>query len=178
ERELLDYRLKEKIMGILDNSYTDESGIREIIQKSDELLKDAEITRERTTVNRFFEKVVKGDLATYGPKEVEDALTIGKASELFVSEGIEWIVIKKRCEKCPLDEEKIIQNPLEYDEGKERCSKCGGPIEILEQVDYVDWILEKAKESGADTHVISVDTAEGTTFYKGFGGLGAILRYR
>jgi peptide chain release factor subunit 1 len=178
ERELLDYRLKEKIMGILDNSYTDESGIREIVQKSDELLKDAEITRERGTVNKFFETVVKEGMATYGQKEVEDALSIGKASELLVSEGIEWIVIKKRCEKCEKDEEKIIKNPLEYDESKERCATCGGPIEILEQIDYVDWILEKAKTSGAETHVISMDTPEGQTFYKGFGGLGAHLRYK
>ena len=178
ERELLDYRLKEKIMGILDCSYTDESGIREIVQKSEDLLKDAEITHERQIVNEFFEKIVKGDLATYGQKEVENALDIGKASILLISEALEWIVLKKRCDKEDFDEEIIIKDPLNFDESKERCSKCGGPIEILEQVDYVDWMMEKTKSIGAETRVISRETPEGETFFKGFGGIGAILRYK
>ena len=33
EKGYLDYRLKEKVMGTLDVSYTDESGIREAMQK-------------------------------------------------------------------------------------------------------------------------------------------------
>ncbi len=178
EQGQLDYRIKDKIMGLVDNSYTDESGIREIIQKSEDLLKDAEITHERKALNAFFEAVVTTGLAAYGQKEVENALNIGKASQLLVSEGIGWIVLKKRCEKCPLDEEKVIKDPSKFDESKERCSKCGGPIEILEEVDYVDWMIEKAKLTNAQSRVISMDTVEGQTFYKGFGGIGAILRYK
>ncbi len=178
EQGSMDYRLKEKILGVLDNSYTDESGIREIVQKSDDLLKDAEITHERQIVNQFFEKVVKGELAIYGQKEVENALAVGKVSVLIISEGIEWIVIKKHCDKCDLDEEKIIKDPLNFDESKERCEKCGGAVELLEQIDYVDWALEKAKETSAETRVVSRETPEGETFYKGFGGIGAFIRYR
>ena len=34
DKELIDYRLREKILGQVDTSYTDESGIREVVQRS------------------------------------------------------------------------------------------------------------------------------------------------
>ena len=51
-------------------------------------------------------------------------------------------------------------------------------MEILEEVDYIDWLIEKAQESGADIKVIGTDTPEGSQFFEGFGGLGAMLRYK
>ncbi|MBU1930480.1 peptide chain release factor aRF-1, partial [Candidatus Micrarchaeota archaeon] len=73
----LDYRLKDKLLGILDISYTDESGIRELMQRSEEILKDTAVTRERQIVNRFLEKAVRDGLAAYGQEQVESALAMG-----------------------------------------------------------------------------------------------------
>jgi peptide chain release factor subunit 1 len=42
----------------------------------------------------------------------------------------------------------------------------------------MDWMMEKAQGTGAKTKIISTDTPEGEQFLKGFGGVGAILRYR
>lgn len=178
EQGSLDYRLKDKILGMLDCAYTDESGIREVMQKSDELLKDAEVTHERQIVNQFFEKIAMDGPVVYGQAATEHSLEIGQIATLLVSEGLNWIVIKKRCDKCDKTEEKIIQNPASYDESKETCSKCGGSVEILEEIDYIDWALEKARKTNADTRVISTETPEGQTFLSGFGGIGAILRYK
>jgi len=174
----LDYRLKDKILGTVDNSYTDESGIRELMQKSEEILKDTAITRERQIVNRFLEQAVVDGLATYGQKETEEALTMGKASDVLVSEGINWEVIKLYCENDNFTQEKIVKEPEKFDESKERCSKCGGKVELLEEIDYLDWIVEKAHNTNAVVHVISQETPEGQTFFRGFGGIGAILRYK
>jgi intein/homing endonuclease len=174
----LDYRLKDKILGTVDNSYTDESGIRELMQKSEEILKDTAITRERQIVNRFLEQAVVDGLATYGQKQTEEALTMGKASDVLVSEAINWEVVKLYCENDNFSEEKIVKEPEKFDEAKERCSKCGGKVELLEEVDYLDWMVEKAHNTSAIVHVISQETPEGQTFYRGFGGIGAILRYK
>ncbi len=174
----LDYRLKDKILGTVDNSYTDESGIRELMQKSEEILKDTAITRERQIVNRFLEQAVVDGLATYGQKETEEVLTMGKAADVLVSEGINWEVIKLYCENDNFTQEKIVKEPEKFDESKERCSKCGGKVELLEEIDYLDWIVEKAHNTSAVVHVISQETPEGQTFYRGFGGIGAILRYK
>ncbi|MBI4043615.1 MAG: peptide chain release factor 1 [Candidatus Diapherotrites archaeon] len=178
EKDMLDHRLKKKIIGILDLGYTDESGIREIIQRSEELLKETELVRERTTVNKFFEAIVKSGLGIYGQKDVEDALGIGKVALLLLSAGIEWEVFKFQCTHCAKEEELVIKEPLKFDSNSVKCKACNSPTEVTEEVDYLDWMIEKAHSTGAETKIISLDTPEGEQFYKGFGGIGAILRYK
>lgn len=177
-KDLIDYRLKKKIIGIVDNSYTDESGIREIVQRSEEILHDTDLMRERATVSRFLEEVVKGGLAAYGQKEVEDALGIGKVSVLLLSEGIEWEVFKFQCTHCEETIEKIVKEPLSYNANAEKCTKCNSETELLEEIDYIDWMIGRAHSTNAETKVISTETSEGEQFLKGFGGVGAMLRYR
>lgn len=178
KQSTLDYRIKDKILGMVDISYTDDSGIRELMQKSEDILKDTAITRERQIVNRFIQEAVTDGLAAYGQNETEEMLNRGQAGEILISESINWIVLKLQCEKCETVEEKIIKDPLNLDLSKERCSNCNGKVEILEDIDYVDWIVEKAHNTHTKVHVISAETPEGQTFYRGFGGIGAILRYR
>jgi len=178
-KELMDHRLRDKIIGQVDTSYTDESGIRETVQKSGELLKGTEITKERENLEQFFEAVVKTGLATYGQKEVEEALAIGKASKILLSEEIEWWVYKFKCDSCGADEEIVVKNQSEFKEKDFKCKKCQGKnAELIEQVDYIDWMMEKAQSIGAETKIISTETPEGEQFFRGFGGLGAILRYK
>ncbi len=178
-QELLDHRLKGKVIGTIDTSYTDESGIREAVNKSDELLKDAEITKERNTVNSFMGEIVKpGGLAAYGQKEVESALAIGKVAVLLLSEAIEWMVYKFKCNSCGKEEEVVVKETAKFDINNYKCKKCGTTAEMMEEVDYSDWMIEKAHSIGAETKIISTDTSEGEQFLKGFDGIGAILRYR
>ncbi|MDD5163356.1 MAG: peptide chain release factor aRF-1 [Candidatus ainarchaeum sp.] len=179
-KDLIDHRIKKKILGMIDTSYTDESGIREVVQKADELLKGAEIITEKNLVNRFLEAVVKSGLAAYGQKEVEEALAIGKVSNLLVSDAIEWMVFKFHCEKCGNSEEVIVKEPSKFNSSSYKCGKCGSTTqtEVLEEIDYADWLMEKAHSTGATTYIVSTDTPEGEQFFKGFGGVGALLRYR
>ena len=177
-RDLVDYRLKAKIIGTVDTSYTDESGIREIIQKSEQLLKDTDLMKETVLINKFLEQVAKDGLAAYGQKEVEEVLALGKVDRLLLSEGMEWEVVKVNCNNCGTSEEKIIKNLTGYDSGAEKCPKCGGQLEVMEEIDYLDWMIEKAHETGAEVKIVSIETAEGEQFFKGFGGIGAMLRYK
>jgi len=178
-QELMDHRLRDKIVGTIDTSYTDESGIRETVQKSAELLKDAEITKERKNLDQFFEAVVKTGLAAYGQKEVEEALSLGKVNTLMLSEEIEWWVYKFKCNDSGTEAEIVVKDQDAFDQNKYRCQKCGSAnAELVEQVDYIDWMMEKASRTGAKTKIISTDTPEGQQFLNGFGGIGAILRYK
>ena len=177
-QELMDHRLRAKIMGTIDTSYTDDSGIRETVQKSSEILKGAEITKERKSLEEFFGAIVKTGLAAYGREEVEAALTIGKVDTLLLSEEIEMWVYKFKCGSCGAEEELVVMNQNEVDENRHKCVKCNAGSELVEQVDYVDWIMEKARSTGAKTKLISTETPEGEQFFRGFGGIGAILRYK
>ncbi|MFH1587321.1 MAG: peptide chain release factor aRF-1 [Candidatus Diapherotrites archaeon] len=176
-RDLLDHRLKKNIISTVDISYTDESGIRELVQRSEEVLRDTDLMKERGAVNDFLEQIAKDELAAYGEKEVNEALKLGKVKELLLSEGIDWGVIKFQCNNCGLQEEKLVKD-ANYEAGGEKCGKCNGQTELLEDADYLDFMLEKAAETGAELKIISTDTPEGEQFFKGFGGIGAILRYK
>jgi len=176
----LDSRLKQKVIGVVDTSYTDDSGIRELFFKSGEILKDTEIIKEKKLLGKFLEEIVKNGLVAYGQHEVEEALNLGKVKTLFVSEGIEWIVYKIQCTACNSLEEVTVKDLENFDETKIKCSKCSSStqIELLEEIDYIDFLIEKARAIHAETKVISVDTSEGEQFLKGFGGIGAFLRYK
>ena len=101
----------------------------------------------------------------------------GKVEKLLISEDIEWIVVEKLCGHCDKTEIEIFKNPDMYNSKKVKCS-CGGDVEIMEEVDYLDYLVEKARETGAEVSVISTETGEGKQFFEGFGGIGAILRYK
>ncbi|MBU2100381.1 peptide chain release factor aRF-1 [Candidatus Micrarchaeota archaeon] len=177
EKDALDYRLKEKIIGTLDTSYTDESGIREMIQKSEELLKDTALMKERALLNKFMEEIVKDGLVAYGEKEVMQALEIGKAEMILLSEGIEWTAIRFQCIGCTNIEEIVIKDSKI--KPKIECKKCdSNKIEELEELEFAEFMEEKAKNIGAKVKVISVESPEGEQFLKGFGGIGAFLRYK
>jgi peptide chain release factor subunit 1 len=178
-QDRLDHRLKEKVLGIIDTSYTDESGIREAVNKSGDILRDAEITKEKSIVNDFLGEVVKaGGLAAYGQQEVEESLTVGKVKTLLLSEEIDWMVYKFKCNSCDTEEEVVIKESMKFDHNKHKCKKCDSGLELMEEVDYTDWMVEKAMSTGTETKIISTDTSEGEQFFKGFGGIGAILRFR
>ncbi|MFH1255796.1 MAG: peptide chain release factor aRF-1 [Candidatus Diapherotrites archaeon] len=177
EKELVDHRLREKIIAIVDTAYTDESGIRELVQKSEDVLKDTELMRERKMVNDFLEAVSKDLAVAYGQKDVEEALALAKVKTLMLSEGVEWRVAKVVCGACGATDEFVVKNPLENIDD-EKCRKCRGAIEVLEEIDYLDFLLEKAQATSAEVKVISTETPEGEQFLKSFGGIGAILRYK
>ncbi len=171
EKDLLDHRIKKNLLGVVDTSYTDEGGIREIVQKSETLLKDTDIMKERAVVNAFFTELAKDGLATYGEKQVLEALERGQVSKLLVSEAIEWLVFRMANEQTgeTLD---VMDKDGKFDTN----SKPG--FEVLEELDFLDYMTEKAAEKSTELVVISKESEEGEQFYTGFGGLGAMLRYR
>ncbi len=173
EKDMLDHRLKGKVLGQMDTSYTDESGIRELVQKSETLLKDTDLMKERALMADFLTKLAKDGLAAYGEKEVMKALELGQAEKVLVSEAIEWIVYKVR--NTTTGEERHV---IDKDNSFEEKTKGAEPLEILEEEEFVDYMVQKTSQTSAKLEIVSVETPEGEQFYKGFGGLGAILRYK
>jgi peptide subunit release factor 1 (eRF1)/transcriptional regulator with XRE-family HTH domain len=177
DKEVLNHELAKKILGVVDTSYTDEGGIREVVQKSEDLLKDSEMIKERSTLEHFLGEIAKEGLASYGKKEVEELIEQGRVEKLIISEDIPWLVIKKKCEHCGNEEIEIFKDPEDYDEAKVTCSKCNSKVEVLEDIDYLEYMVEKAKETGARVQVVGTETPQGKHFLEGFGGVGALLRY-
>jgi len=142
------------------------------------LLKDTEMMREKIVLDNFLGEVAKDGLATYGRVEVEKIMDEGRVATLIISEDLDWIVVKKLCGHCNEEELEIFTNPLDFSESKLRCSKCKSKVELTEEIDYLDYMLEKANATGANVRVVGSESAEGKNFLEGFGGVGAILRYK
>lgn len=96
-------------MDTFDLCYTEEFGIRELLEKAAPLLKDVELMKEREAVQRFLKELIKedGGLACYGEKEVLEALMMGAVDTLIVSEELEKYKVKIACNNCDYLEEKL-----------------------------------------------------------------------
>ncbi len=82
--------LKRKILGTKDLSYTEEVGLQELVDRSQDLLAEEEIAEEKKIMNNFF--VVFRDnpkKIAYGEKEVRKALEMNAVGELLLSESID-----------------------------------------------------------------------------------------
>ncbi len=178
----LDHRIKDKILGTVDVGYTDESGIKEILDKGSDILKDLSIVKEKELVNQFFGEVAKNNLATYGFLEVLEAIKLGKVASVLISETIDWTVLKFKCFSCDKIIPKVVKdkdNVLQVEKEMENsCETCGKKTELLEEADFIDFIVDFAKPFGSKIEVVSTETQEGMQFYRAFGGIGAFLRYK
>ncbi len=179
----LDHRIKDKVLGTVDTSYTDESGIKEILDKSEDFLKEVGIVQERKIVDKFFENLAKNSLAIYGYQDIIDGLNLGKVSTILISEGLDWTVLKFKCLNDKSRFIKVIKNKLEvslaiskYESGTSECDNQ--KAELVEEVDLYDYFLDLAQSTNAKVELISTETLEGKQFLDTFGGLGAFLRYK
>src|SRR3989344_4372958 len=126
EKDLIDYRLKNKIIGKLDTSYTDEGGIREMIQMSEEILHNTAIMKEKKFLNRCLEQGAREGLATFGEKNVIEAIELGKVDTVLLSEKLEYPVFKYQCTACS-EEFVVVAKSLNYSPNSQKCSECGSP---------------------------------------------------
>jgi peptide chain release factor subunit 1 len=79
--------LRKKVIGVQDVGYTNEFGLQELVERSQELLKSEEVMEEKMMVGEFLGRLSKSpDTVTYGEKEVEKAIKMGAVEKLMVSE--------------------------------------------------------------------------------------------
>lgn len=81
--------LKKKILGVKDLSYTEEFGLEELVDKSQDILAQEEIADEKRLVGRFLEMLAtKPNQVAYGEAEVKRALEMGAVDVLLLSEQL------------------------------------------------------------------------------------------
>jgi peptide chain release factor subunit 1 len=56
--------------------------------------------------------------------------------------------------------------------------ETGQEMEVIDQMSFLEWLAEKYRDFGATLEFVSDRSSEGNQFVKGFGGIGAILRYK
>ncbi len=181
DEEYLNHEVRQRIIGVVDTSYTDEFGVQELVDNSSELLKELDVAKEKNLMQRFLTELVKDHgLAAYGEKEVRELLRRGAVDTLLVSEELESFRAKISCSNCDHSEERTTRElkKLEKDIEGEQCPRCGEKtMGVDEFKGTLDELAELAGSTGANVMVISTETEEGEQL-KAFGGIAALLRFR
>ncbi len=172
--EILPQDLRDKIIAIKDTSYSGTEALEEVVERAEEELKDARISKEKHALKRFFLNLAKDTgLAIYGLEETLKALEMGAMELLIVSEDAPYTVYKLRCESCGAEEIKILKKSESI---SKTCENCGSTL-LVEEMPLAEHLEEKAKEFGTEIIIVSSSTQEGAQFLS-LGGIGGILRYR
>ncbi|MBI1970197.1 peptide chain release factor aRF-1 [Candidatus Woesearchaeota archaeon] len=82
--------VKKKIIGIRDLSYTDEFGLQELVDKSQDILANEAIADEKKIMEKFFHLLATNSgMVSYGIAHVRKNLEIGAVDTLLVSEELD-----------------------------------------------------------------------------------------
>ena len=175
--EYIHHELRKKILPtFLDTGYTDEYGLRELVEKARDILSGLDLMREKSLVQGLMEEIRKedGGLAAYGEEQVRNALRLGAVDTLLISEGLRKVRLKLKCQNGDWEGEKTVEDTGELPP----CPKDGGPLTVLENRDLIEDFTKMADQTGTNVELISKDSEEGQLLLRAFGGIAAILRYR
>lgn len=174
EGDYLEYSIKDKIIGIVNTSYTGEPGLREMVERADDILAEASVTKERKILERFFEELGKDSgLAVYGLKEVAGAIDAGNLEVMIISEEFDWVKTGFECPACGEKFEKVLDRKRI---DSQKC-KCGEKPNVVSEKELTEEIIEKAEALGTLVHVVSTSTSMGEQLRE-IGGIAGIMRYK
>ncbi len=88
-KDYLTGEIKRKIIGTKDLSYTEEYGLQELLDKSEDLLAEEEVAIEKKVVQRFLQQLLDNPhKVTYGEKQTLKALEMNAVDLLLLSEEL------------------------------------------------------------------------------------------
>lgn len=181
EGGFLQYTLEPKILGLFDTGYTDEYGLRELVERAEDALSNLAIVREKKLMKAFLREVHNADagLATYGEDHVRAALLAGSVKTLMLSEGIRKYRTKIACSNCDFTApDRTVKAEAIEEKLDEKCPKCQSRLVVKEKKDLIDELSELVEATGGEVEIVSQDSEDGETLLKAFGGVAALLRYR
>jgi len=131
DNEYLVTKLKEKVLGRIDLGNSDESGLKELVQKSQEILASQEIMHEKKILEKYFDTLGKNpEMATLKEPDTKHALEYGAVEILLLSKGMDKKISRElsKIAKSTSANIEIISN--ETEEGKQ-FKNLGGIGAIL-----------------------------------------------
>ncbi len=179
--DFLHHEVKKRIIGLFDASYTNEFGLRELVDNAQDALRGVGIMDEKAEMSRFFKELIKENgAAAYGEDSVRLNLQAGAVDTLLLSEKLRKARLTIKCGNCDYEEIKTMQ----IEAGKKfkdlpfgHCPKCQSSLFISKEADIIDELTELADASNTRVEIISEDFEEGGMLYSAFGGIAAVLRY-
>ena len=173
KKAYLQYQIQEKVIDLYDVGYTNEYGLKELVDRASQTLDQLEVSKEKKIIDRLLVEIKKGTgLAAYGDREVSKALEDGKVDTLIISKGLRKTKFTYRCETDGSEKSEVSQ-----EEREQKCPVCGKDMVVSERADVIEKYIELGQKSDSKIELVGDESDEGLSFLNSFGGLGAILRY-
>jgi len=174
--EYMHYELQKKIIDTFDTGYTDEYGLRELVEKAREALRDIDLMREKDLMQRLLEEIRQpnGGLSIYGEEQVRNALMIGAVDTLLLSEDLRRMKLSLTCPSCGSKKDALAKDTNE----QFMCDKCSTVMAVESSEDLVGELHKLADANGTRIEFISGESEEGELLMRAFGGMAGILRFR
>ncbi len=175
--DYLHHEIQDAVIDKFDVSYTDESGLKDLVDRAQDALADAEVMKDKRQMDRFFKELHSGELATYGFDQTRTNLMMGSVETLLISEDLREDAVTYDCGACGNTDHELI-DPRK-DTPDHDCSECGTTIEATDddREDAIEHLITIAEQRGTETKFISSDFEKGEQLHNAFGGIAGILRY-
>ncbi|CAI4270964.1 BCN_G0003620.mRNA.1.CDS.1 [Saccharomyces cerevisiae] len=175
--ELFDPRLACKVISIVDVSYGGENGFNQAIELSAEVLANVKYVQEKKLLEAYFDEISQDTgKFCYGIDDTLKALDLGAVEKLIVFENLETI---RYTFKDAEDNEVIkFAEPEAKDKSFAIDKATGQEMDVVSEEPLIEWLAANYKNFGATLEFITDKSSEGAQFVTGFGGIGAMLRYK
>merc|ERR1719233_359088 len=168
QSDMLDQRLQNKIIRLVDVSYGGENGFNQAIELAAESLANVKFIQEKKLIGKYFDEISQ-DTGKYcfGVDDTLKALEMGAVETLICWENldIQRVVLKNHS----TGEEKDKTHFMDQDTGVE--------MELEDNIPLLEWLANNYKNFGAALEIITDRSQEGSQYVRGFGGIGGMLRY-
>ena len=178
QSDMFDGRLQTKVIKVVDVSYGGENGFNQAIELASETLGNVKFIQEKKLINKYFDEISQDTgKVCYGIDDTMKALELGAAETLIVYENLDharWEL------KTPGGSAVVLHMPPGKDPDRSEFidKESGQEMDVVSQMPFLEWLAEKFRDFGATLEFVSDRSSEGNQFVKGFGGIGALLRYK
>eukprot|EP00475_Leptophrys_vorax_P011151 TRINITY_DN1768_c0_g1_i1.p1 TRINITY_DN1768_c0_g1~~TRINITY_DN1768_c0_g1_i1.p1 ORF type:complete len:457 (+),score=171.29 TRINITY_DN1768_c0_g1_i1:766-2136(+) len=176
--DMFDQRLQPTVIQIVDVSYGGENGFNQAIELAADSLKNVKFVSEKKLLTDYF-GAISQDTGCYcfGVRDTLYAADNGAIETMIIWENLE--VIRYEVRNKTSNEKKVFYMTAEqrsktnfFQDAKEN------EIEVEDESFLVEWLANNYKSFGAKLEFVTDKSQEGSQFVKGFGGIGALLRYK
>ena len=128
DQDYLQTHIRKQVLGVKNVGYTDEQGLEEMVERSQDILAEAAVAKEKALVQKFLEELRKeSGLVIYGEEKVLKALEIGSVETILISEGMETEFLIEKAKQYGTEVEIISRDTREG----EQLFQIGGIAAIL-----------------------------------------------
>ena len=178
QSDMFDNRLQSKVIKVVDVSYGGENGFNQAIELASETLSNVKFIQEKKLIGRYFDEIsLDSGKVCYGVDDTLKALEASACEILIVYENLE---ITRWALRSSTGSEVVVHTNKSQEADREQFmdKDTGQEMEIIDQSSFLEWLAEHYKDFGATLEFVSDRSSEGNQFVKGFGGIGAMLRYK